>query len=969
MAARSRPVGGLATLGSGLLVLGLLTAGLAWWLASPEAPPLAPTATLAQASAPVAAPPPASVPNAEGGQGRIEVPDSLPPVQPLDVEAPPAFRLDVDGTVPARLVGRVVDARGGPVPGAILVHVPSAAGRLLQGLPPSYRVERPDWKQHVISRSDDQGRFRFVAHDAPRFSRSGSSGVGSVPLDIPVLISRHPDHRLTATRCPPWRGGTVDLGDIVMQDPVTLSGRLVDGDGHPIADGHVGPSTADPSAKGLDAPHWYLLREALNASSQDDGRFTIRGWWPDTVTLDCGADGFASRLIEYTALGTGPRDLGDVVLSRASVLGGTVVDSRGRGLPGVDVVARPSAAHRNHAEGDVDLRDHQSQIDHGGFQEQRVTTGADGSFAFTTLADWPVDVIAADDAREPASARDVNPGAPALRLELFDAARLHVQVVSADDGAPLADATVHAVRLAHRPRPLNPAPSSARLTVRALTSPDHATGEIASNTGAFVIERAGSVATRVTASAPGRAHVLVDLPGLPPGERATHRIQLPPARRVHGQLVDEAEAPVADVAVSLRIVQLDHTHAVIEGVSDATGVFTLLVPSVDRWLLRTSHPRFAEHLQILKLKSGEDVDLGAITLTRGSTLVGRVVDSAGGPLGGRVVRAVPKGDRGRGKQTVSDGLGQFAFHELASGAYSVRSEPGGRRPVMLPPGGRVEIELVVPVLTHVHGTVLGPSGPRADVAVMSLHHHAGKPKVLTTTDAGGRFACDVAGTDVMLIARDGDQVSESVHAQLAGVDDVRVDLSFTSSTVRGVIVDALSDKPLGNVRVQPRPVIADGGQALQGQSPGWVATGNDGRFVIEGLPPGSWSLSVSSSWTLPESQVVEVGQGSLVSHADFRLRACGMLRGAVDVTDTGRSPGELIVWALPLSGDETPRSTPVNAIHRAALQHLAPGPWRLELRDREAPPPDADPQPPYGSVQVDVVAGTSVEFELVGAQR
>lgn len=80
--------------------------------------------------------------------------------------------------------------------------------------------------------------------------------------------------------------------------------------------------------------------DAGEASTDADGRFTIRGVWPRSMYLlyaGVGTDNPTPRVVERTP-GTGELlDLGDIVLRNGAILTGQLVDEEGKGVGGAEV--------------------------------------------------------------------------------------------------------------------------------------------------------------------------------------------------------------------------------------------------------------------------------------------------------------------------------------------------------------------------------------------------------------------------------------------------------------------------------------------------------------------------------------------------------------------------------------------------------------------------------------------------------
>ncbi len=134
--------------------------------------------------------------------------------------------------VPSRIIGRVVDERGAPVVGAIIQLMPDEATlgvvrQAVGSLPPA----RPS------ASSGADGRFTLETwHGLP--------GAGMLPLSsgkgTPAVSITGPTSATLRVRCPGWRSGVSDVGTQVLRAGAVVEGRVVDGEGRPLA-GLVGP--------------------------------------------------------------------------------------------------------------------------------------------------------------------------------------------------------------------------------------------------------------------------------------------------------------------------------------------------------------------------------------------------------------------------------------------------------------------------------------------------------------------------------------------------------------------------------------------------------------------------------------------------------------------------------------------------------------------------------------------------------
>src|SRR5262249_17833005 len=234
-------------------VLLLIACALAWWAwpraadPSPPAPTAMPPAAAAPAPQPVqAAAPPAATqpPAAEAAAERTAAPAPAPPA----------------GGPECTLRGRVVDERGNPIAG---VHASLTGWGANDERVNAWRKDHDEPKR-IDAKADTgaDGVFEFHCWPPPPFQFAlRLTGDGRAP---------------TSGRWSELPGGrTKDLGDIAMPPGTRLRGRVVDGDGAPLAGVDVHFDNRDRTGHGgigdgMRAEAWDSPRTAA------DGTFTGR---------------------------------------------------------------------------------------------------------------------------------------------------------------------------------------------------------------------------------------------------------------------------------------------------------------------------------------------------------------------------------------------------------------------------------------------------------------------------------------------------------------------------------------------------------------------------------------------------------------------------------------------------------------------------------------------------------------------
>ncbi len=531
----------------------------------------------------------------ETGRGAPAVPDrepasvdrgapevlAAPPVEPVTLRAAGSARLldpwsvrpavlPLGGDVPAELTisGRVVGRDGLGVEGVeVTALTGGSASTGADALPQPHRRWRTAAGVPLLRGVDLASAPRsLTARDGsfalrvPWGQPAVDAGDWTTARPLHVLV-RHPGRAAVTRGVAPHRvrGDTADLGEIMLAAAATLSGRVLDESGRPVAGATVAaeavlPEQAEFVWTGLslrvsgvhstrtDEAGWYVLDELycgvldVSASAPGHERVVRRG-----VELPC--DGHA-------------RDLDPLVLTAGRAVEGRVVDERGAPVPGATVFAAAGGAVTIDAWGAFVADDRASAWGlHVAAEDatRRAVTDPDGRFRIAGLPDEELLLVARADGREPSRVL-VAPDARDARLVLRPQACWRVRVVD-ETGAAAHDVEVFALRLG-------------------LRAQEHLPLDVAREDDAFVIAGAGPHGTLLDVSAPGLARTFLEAPGLDPGARRELVVTLPVGARLLGRLVDDRGDPLPDQPV--RIAEgwgsFDRT-GLANGRTDADGRF------------------------------------------------------------------------------------------------------------------------------------------------------------------------------------------------------------------------------------------------------------------------------------------------------------------------------------------------------------------------------------------------------------
>lgn len=321
-----------------------------------------------------------------------------------------------------------------------------------------------------------------------------------------------------------------------------------------------------------------------------------------------------------------------------------------------------------------------------------------------------------------------------------------------------------------------------------------------------------------------------------------------PEAIVQGRVLDEAGHRVEGAKIGVWF----QGTAILDDASGKDGSFRLRLPAGPwSYSVRVSHTGLATELAEVRIDRG-----GAVTrnfrLAPEVVMKGRVTDAAGAPVAGATVHALRNADDpidAAEAQTADDG--GFALGGLEARRYTLRASKFGWLPVTLKapvtvPGPRVTLKLTRTGV--IRGRVVDADGdgqPGATVvALASGGPGSTSSPVIWEVDSSGEFAQDrfQPGT-YYLWARHGEMLLYPPEKLEITPDDleaeVELKLSHRGARVRGTVVSRAGT-----------PVDPEERAVLFGRSPLALprkAVGeidHDGKFVVSGLLPGRYELSV-----------------------------------------------------------------------------------------------------------------------------
>lgn len=605
-------------------------------------------------------------------------------------------------------------------------------------------------------------------------------------------------------------------------------GRVVDGQGQPIAGAEVRVSPADRSGMGMGirVVSRMLRQEKPNAVSGRDGSFVVMGLEEGDVTATVTREGFAEK--NFSGLSLQSKEANEwspFTLNAGAAITGIVRDGQGAPVVGASVGAFGET---------------------GGMRE--ATSDLDGSFR---LDGYPADRALMVNVRAEGYAalqRSVTPPAENLVLVLKTAGTLRGRVEDADTKRPIMDFAVS-----------SSPPRSGGFMMR-MGGPNERAFQSAD--GSFELTDVTPGRWIVRATAAGYRAAELGPVELAEGETKDGLLlTLKKGGTLSGRVLDPRRGTgVANATVGWQAAAGDSPNRMAamiasrmtggdtDTTTDADGRFTFDGLPDGKVVLSAAHPDF---LDVTK-EVAADSDNVDITLSVGGTISGSVVGRDGrSPVAGAQVSLRALGDTGMGwggetEPVRADAAGTFLFEHLRAGRYMVSAEsPSGQtRPkeVVLTENQRTDgVLLALAAGTLVRGTVSGlPPGGLGGIRVGAFA--APDFNESTTTDEAGRFLLRDVPAGVLRISANtammsGRSVSKTFEIP-EGATEFPVEIAFEgSSRLSGRVTRA--DRPLSAlyVNASPEPPSPTGGRAS-------AQTDEDGRYALEGLNDGRYQVFV-----------------------------------------------------------------------------------------------------------------------------
>lgn len=303
-----------------------------------------------------------------------------------------------------------------------------------------------------------------------------------------------------------------------------------------------------------------------------------------------------------------------------------------------------------------------------------------------------------------------------------------------------------------------------------------------------------------------------------------------------------------------------------------------------------------------------------VSLPPGFVLWGRVLDPEGSPLSGARVRAEPIGS-GPGQESArTDASGNFLIANLAGRPHRLTVESRTHGVMVLEPvavdGADTSLEVRMPRGLSIIGTVLSDGVPVPGARV-EASPEGDWPLVVdgvvfrpaAITDVEGSFAIRglTAGRFRLRVQSKSFAPLEPLTLEAGGAP-----IALNLKAIRQVVGKVLDPggRPLAGVQIEVLRSEDDGTEfstlldrVVHGRDPlPGAETGRGGRFVVAGLPAGTYRFRVRAVGQAPwVSETIEVPGGQGLSLPTITLSRGAWLSGRALGADGSAAPGAVVV--------------------------------------------------------------------------
>ncbi len=749
------------------------------------------------------------------------------------------------------LEGSVVDSAGKPVEGAAI--------HLREPIDNSFPFPLPGPEEEPAALSGPDGFFRIED------LRAGST------VSLSVLRTGYMAGEAKGVRLPvdqPVR--------IALQEVGTLSGRVVDSDGEPVADISV--------RVGFQQRHLFVRGSGstpMESRSDPEGLFRIQDVPPGPVDLVAQASGWQPGTVAGLELRAGEDKRGiEIVLSPAAVLRGRVLAPSGRAVPDAQVHLAPE--------------DRQSGL-------HMVSTDDEGRYELDSLPPGLRTLEASHPDHGMARRQvEVRVGDNAFDISLEAGNEVSGRVID-EAGTPVPGAQVWLARAGGLPGPPMSTTSQSDGGFR------------------FAAVVDGSYRTSVSKEGFAPESVPVTVAG---GSIEGLELRLGRGGAIVGRIAGIEAAELARVQV---VAWGQGTPA--GGRMEPDGSYRIDHLREGEWRVRAELPGTGLYAEgAVRLEPGVSEARLDLEMERGYELAGRV-RKGGAPVAGETLGLEGPGRRRAVAETDADG--RFRFSGLAAGSYHLRLEGSPHEETVDLQGDR-EIVIDLPV-AEVAGRVVDAADgkPLAGVTVQLIAADGTATRQRERTDSRGVFILRgvAEGSWLLRAQADGYASAEApVRVDDAGPSgEVELSLRATEGVALQVAVAA------GALPRSLFYVVLDGAGRKAGD--GTAAVGEAGRVRLSRVPQGGWQVLLLSEHTAATEITVtspgDAGQVTLPPPCTLRVTVPALRDVQMPATLTLTGAGGRPFRALGRMGEPATSWDLTRGIQ--TLHRVPPGAWQVQV--------------------------------------
>ncbi len=726
----------------------------------------------------------------------------------------------------------------------------------------AFELEEKEGATHRSTRMSERRRYHEhrsgeeVTTDLDGKYESGPLLPGTYNVSVRPEFHLPPE----AQRVVVTAGVTVRDVNFVLKPAATISGRILDEEGNPIAEAEVSI---------------WQFPGRRKATTGENGAFVLHGLQPGEVEFDIEAEGYLDK--EHTC--TAPAADVEITLDLGGKIIGRVVDKITQ--EPVEMFGVNRHHHRDHVYfrgGSRDIQHHPE----GRFELSGLHFGTHGLQVIT-------------DNYAPATVKDikVEKGAETqeVLVELVEGASLVLAVSSALDGRPVPEAAVSCHELQEAPEPTD---TEGKCTIEHLAA------------GRYEFE----IQHEEFATKERRVR-------LKEGEvRKEVKVALDKGLTVRGRVVTkDDQRPIEDATVFMNesgeeFWGYDPDDAEFRAETGPDGAFALEHVAPGRYRLIVQHPDYPLFKQKQRFKKSSNEEL-IIKLSAGGRIVGTVTDVGGTPQPEITVMIITFGSDADEVET--DENGYYVIDRLTPGSYRLMLTPDegffeeGSTEVkraVVRDGQDTRVDFVVGGGAAVFGTVRRGGLPLAGARLMTMAkgtsflNLSGSVGSSITDEAGqyrieelqpGTYTLYVTSAKVEWMTR---------HDFTIGEENLLLDIELGGGEIGGIVYDELG-QPLEGATLSLMPEVKDSDRmaglfSLFMMGRGSNSTDASGAFAILDVSPGSYRLYVQHEGYVTQLTAIEKEAGRDVPPLQFRLQKETAVTGCVR-TPTGKLPDYLFV--------------------------------------------------------------------------